>query len=584
MAQADTSIIPALGDEPQEPPAGAPPPTRRRWLVWWIPLVAGMGILLLTYIIAAIAAGSGVPRGTTVLGVNIGGMSKADATETLRSELPARLPGQIQVTTADEKVDVDTAEAGLAVDSAATVEAAGEASLNPVTLIRSLMTDSSVEPVVTTSGDGMEKTIDKIAKVVGQRPAEGAIDFSDGDAKPVQPKAGWTLDEAGMREVLTSTYAGALGVAEAPVTVTQPSIGALEVQRAMNEFGEPAVSSSVTLKVGGSSLDVPVRTFAKYLSTKPVDGKLRLVVNGAGLRKALDSRLEPYEDEAKDASFRVVGGRPQLVPAVEGTEIAPNDLAAAMVRVLPKTDGRIAEVKLVRAKPELTTAEAEALGVTERISSWTTNFPYAAYRAHNIGQAAEYLNGTLVLPNEEFSFNQAVGERTEARGFVKGIIIGGSGSFDADVGGGVSAVATTTFNAIFYAGLKDVEHHPHSFWISRYPKGTEATVFWGSKDLRFFNDSGHGVFITASATNTSVTVTFWGTKKYDISRIEGPERNVKPYDTIERDRCVPQEGMRGFDITTWRVFNQNGQEIGRESFNTHYVPADEIICKEEIHP
>jgi vancomycin resistance protein YoaR len=186
--------------------------------------------------------------------------------------------------------------------------------------------------------------------------------------------------------------------------------------------------------------------------------------------------------------------------------------------------------------------------------------------------------------NQEFSFNQRIGERTEARGFVPGIIIGGGGSFDKDLGGGVSAVATTTFNAIFYGGLRDIEHHPHSFWIPRYPKGTEATVFWGSKDLRFLNDSGHGVFVTASSTKTSVTVTFWGTKKYSISRIEGPERNVKPYDKVKRDRCVPQEGMRGFDVTTWRVFSQNGHEVRREEFNTHYLPADEITCQEEIRP
>jgi hypothetical protein len=81
-----------------------------------------------------------------------------------------------------------------------------------------------------------------------------------------------------------------------------------------------------------------------------------------------------------------------------------------------------------------------------------------------------------------------------------------------------------------------------------------------------------------------VTVTFWGTKKYSISRIEGPERNVKPYDKVKKDRCVPQDGMRGFDVTTWRVFSQNGHEVRREQFNTHYLPADEITCQEEIRP
>lgn len=581
MAQADTSIISALGDGPPEPPKPAARTNRR---LVWILVLAAVAIFLLTYLVAALAAGRGVPRGTSVLGVDIGGMSRTEAVETLRAKLPARLPELIHVTAANKKIDIKTAEAGLAVDYAATVAAAGESSLNPITLVRSLVTDKAVDPVVITAADRIERTVKQIAKRVAQKPSEGAIDFSDGTAEPVEPRPGLNLDGAGARTALESAYGAGRDTVDVPVAVKPPMIGASELERAMNELGEPAVSSSVTLEVDGQSVDVPVRTFTKYLSTKPADGRLALVVDGDGLHEALAGRLEPYEDEAENASFEIVGGRPQVVPAIAGERVAPDDLAAAMVEALPKTKDRVAEVPLKRADPELTTEQARRLGVTEKISSWTTDFPYAAYRAHNIGQAVRYLNGALVLPGQEFSFNGRVGERTEARGFVKGIIIGGSGSFDADLGGGVSAVATTTFNAIFYGGLKDVEHHPHSFWIPRYPKGTEATVFWGSKDLRFLNDSGHGVFITASSTNTSVTVTFWGTKKYVISRIEGPERNVKPYDTIEKDRCVPQEGMRGFDITTWRVFQQDGREVRREAFNTHYVPADEITCKEEIHP
>ena len=581
MAQADTSIIPAVGDEPQQPPPSADSPNRR---LVWIFLLAGLAIFLLAYIIAAVTAGSGVPRGTTVLGVDIGGMSRTEAVETLRAELPARLPARIQVTAADKQIGIKTADAGLSVDYAATVSAAGKSSLNPIAIIRSLTTDKSVDPVVTTTGDGMQKTVARIAKRVLQRPSEGAIDFSDGTARPVEPKPGRALDAAGTPTVLEAAYGDGASRAEVPVKVAPPTVDAAEVQRAMEELGRPAVDSSVTLQVDGHPLDVPVRTFTPYLSTRPVKGKLTLVIDGAGLRDALASRLAPFEEKAQDASFRIVGGKPNVVPAVAGKGVAPAELASAMVAALPKSTDRVATVTLKRSDPDITTEEARQLGVTEKISSWTTNFPYAAYRAHNISQASRYLNGALVLPNQEFSFNQRIGERTEARGFVAGIIIGGGGSFDKDLGGGVSAVATTTFNAIFYGGLRDIEHHPHSFWIPRYPKGTEATVFWGSKDLRFLNDSGHGVFVTASSTKTSVTVTFWGTKKYSISRIEGPERNVKPYDKVKRDRCVPQEGMRGFDVTTWRVFSQNGHEVRREQFNTHYLPADEITCKEEIHP
>jgi vancomycin resistance protein YoaR len=94
------------------------------------------------------------------------------------------------------------------------------------------------------------------------------------------------------------------------------------------------------------------------------------------------------------------------------------------------------------------------------VSRFTTDFPHSPYRNTNLGRAAELIDGTILEPGETFSLNDTVGERTAANGFTKGIIIS-NGVFKEDFGGGVSQVATTTFNAAFFAGLEDVEHKPH---------------------------------------------------------------------------------------------------------------------------
>lgn len=95
-------------------------------------------------------------------------------------------------------------------------------------------------------------------------------------------------------------------------------------------------------------------------------------------------------------------------------------------------------------------------------------------------------------------------------------------------------MATTVFNAIFFAGVKPVEYGAHSFYIERYPEGREATVAWGSLDLKFRNDSGNAIYIDARATDTSVTITFLGTKKYDeIEAVKGPRTIVKQPATRE---------------------------------------------------
>ena len=146
---------------------------------------------------------------------------------------------------------------------------------------------------------------------------------------------------------------------------------------------------------------------------------------------------------------------------------------------------------LTHTTAKVTTEQATALGIKEKMGDFTTQFPHAPYRNVNIGTAAAKINGTLLKPGETFSLNKIVGERTKENGFTEGNIISG-GKFVLDLGGGVSQSATTTFNAAFFAGLKILEHKAHSVYISRYPVGREATVAWPSVDLKFLNDSGHG--------------------------------------------------------------------------------------------
>src|SRR5690606_7531671 len=145
-----------------------------------------------------------------------------------------------------------------------------------------------------------------------------------------------------------------------------------------------------------------------------------------------------------------------------------------------------------------------------------TYFPYAEYRNTNIGRAAELINGTLLEPGDTFSLNGEVGERTEENGFVAGSMLSG-GKFKAELRGGVSQSATTTYNAMFFAGLEDIEHQPHTLYIDRYPAGREATVAWPTLDLKFRNNTDYGVLVqtvfkrATPDSRGSLTVKMWST-------------------------------------------------------------------------
>jgi vancomycin resistance protein YoaR len=293
-------------------------------------------------------------------------------------------------------------------------------------------------------------------------------------------------------------------------------------------------------------------------------------------------------EKPKDATFRIVDGKPVLVPAKTGLTFDPADVTGPFLDLVAKTGAeRTLAVKSVTAQPEVTTDAAKGLGINQQVSTFTTNFPYAEYRNQNLSRAAELVNGTLLEPGDTFSLNDTVGERTATNGFTKGFIIS-DGVFKEDLGGGVSQVATTTFNAAFFAGLEDVEHKPHSFYIDRYPVGREATVAWGSVDLKFKNTTPYGVYIQASvdrstpSTQGAMHVSMYSTKYWDIKAGQSARYNVTQPKTrrLKGPECVPNEGYGGFDIDVYRTFYRVGstKPDHRETLHTHYTPSDSVVC------
>ena len=292
--------------------------------------------------------------------------------------------------------------------------------------------------------------------------------------------------------------------------------------------------------------------------------------------------------EPQDARIEVRRGKPRVVPAKVGVVLDAQEIEDrfADVAVHQGAQRRLV-VEGKATQPEFTTAEAKALKVTERVSTFTTNFPYAEYRNVNIPRAAELIDGTLLRPGETFSLNKVVGERTKANGFTEGYVVA-DGIFQKDLGGGVSQMATTTFNAMFFAGLEDVEHKPHSVYIDRYPEGREATVAWPSLDLKFTNTTPYGVLVTARVRKSTpseegaATVSMYSTKKWKITSSTGPRTNFtqpKVRYSQEED-CEEFSGTTGFSVDVFRYFRDpnSGKVLRKEKFHTDYIAGDTVRC------
>lgn len=122
----------------------------------------------------------------------------------------------------------------------------------------------------------------------------------------------------------------------------------------------------------------------------------------------------------------------------------------------------------------------------------------------NAARAADLLNGRVVMPGRVFSFNQAVGARTRARGFVEGPALVGRRMVFNDVGGGICRTSTALYQAALAAGLPVVERHRHSRLLPYAPAGDDAAVWWGKMDLRFRNNTGSPLAVFAQADGKSV--------------------------------------------------------------------------------
>ena len=543
-----------------------------------------VGVIVVMYVVGLLSMGSGIPRGTTVLGVPVGGLSQADAKVALEKELTAASKTPITVTSGRKTFDIVPADVGLTFDVDATLTQAAERTWNPFALVGNLFTHRALDPVVVVDNDALNSQVDGIATVVDHPAVEPTIQMKGLTPVEVDGQSGKEIDRPAVAAAITQTFATGENAVRIIPADTKPSVNDKALAAAKAQ-AQQAVSAPVFVTTGSIKAKIGKRVIARALSFGPENGALVPVLDGATLHKAVAASLAPVETAGSSAYFTDKGGKVAIVPAKVGKGVSDDELASAVAGVIDNNPpNRVAAVTVGVREPALSTQAAHDLGVTARLSSFTQNFPYAAYRKQNIGEAARRVNGTVVMPGETYSMNDTIKERTVANGYTVGFVIGQGGIFAQELGGGVSTATTATWTAAFYAGMEPEQVIAHSIYISRYKAGLEATVAWGIFDMKFKNPYDTPVYIQASATGTSVTVSFWGVPVYsDIKAEFGPRRDIKPFKTIydESDTCLGQGGMEGFTIDVERVFYKDGVEVKRQTITTKYKPSPEVICGKE---
>ena len=541
-----------------------------------------IGLLAVIYGIDVVRSARNVPRGVTVEGVPVGGMSRAAAERRLREQFEPRASHPITVQAGDVATTLDPRRAGLTLNWPATLDQAGKQSLNPWTRLTSLWRTREVGVVTGEDRTALSNAVQALRTQTDRDPVEGTIRFEGARPIPVEPRTGQHLDVAATTDLIYARWVSG-GPVRAPVTTQPVRTTAAGIQATLHDVVEPAVATPATVTGEGHDAVLAPDVIAAALRFVPDSrGGLTTTIDNPTVIAALNPQLESTQRPAKNAEVLIQGGAPVVLPSVDGRGI---DWAASLLPLLDVLHHSGAQRTLaasyVTLPPTLSTEQANALGITTQVSTFTTN-GFAADSGQNIRRVAEQVNGAIVRPGETFSLNGYTGPRTAATGYVDAGIID-HGRPSRGIGGGISQFATTMYNATYFAGMTDVEHKEHSYYISRYPPAREATVFEGAIDLKFRNDSPTGIFIQTAWTPSSITVTLWGTKHVDVESIPGPRTdNTDPTtETIHGQPCSATPGAQGFTTSDTRVIRDSTThtELSRHTRTVKYDPIPHVICE-----
>ena len=363
------------------------------------------------------------------------------------------------------------------------------------------------------------------------------------------------LDTAYIREAVNQLGAGIES------TLTQPSVTVEGAKpdltkyalpdRADREPEEDPEESEVTILTGegpfyvedGQIMRIQAGVSGRHLDTDALYDRI-LKAYGAGDLSTISITYDEVQPEALDLAKVFEEYCTQPVDAVldEETYVASKETLGygfvpeeVQLQLDALPEGGSLEVEYQILVPEHTKASLEADLFKDVLSHSETEHTWNNNRTNNLILACEAIDGYILKPGATFSFNEVVGERTEAKGYREATVFAGMES-KPEVGGGVCQVASTLYVCTLYADLEVVERAVHTFEVSYVPLGLDATVYWGSLDYKFRNNTDYPIRIDASVHDGVVDISFVGTETKDYYiEMRTEITSTTPWKTVEKE-------------------------------------------------
>ncbi|MEM9565236.1 MAG: VanW family protein, partial [Actinomycetota bacterium] len=586
-----TTVMPAVaGVEPVSPPV-APRRTGRRLVLASV----GTAVVLYLLLAAAWAVDSATHRDRAMRGVHlddidVGGEDR-DGMDDAIATLTERLADtELEVSVGSTTVSTDPVTLGAAPDGDSMIDEALEARrggflpVRPLTWAAGLFSRHTVparylvEPV--TARRGVDAVIDPAL----DEPVEPGLEFDGRSMVLVPGSSGVAVDAEAVIDALPATIEdGEPFRLEVEELEAAPTFSDDDLSSLADELNE-ATAEPINVRVLDQLVALSPNSQRSWIRLDTSDGEAAWTIDEEAALDELQPLFPALGSEDQQARFEVVDGEPIIIPAAETVvcceEGAGEALAETIAAPIPvpaddadedepdATDGEETEptLRLAQLRPKVTgfdegVAELETLGIDELVSTFTTEHACCENRVKNIQRFADLTQGTIIRPGEEFSLNGAVGRRTRDNGFFAAGAIA-QGNFEDQVGGGISQYATTFFNAAFFAGIEFLEYQSHSIYISRYPRGREATISWPRPDLKVLNNTPYGILVWNEYTPTSITVSFYSTEHLEVEAL---------------DRRRSSDRQCRIDITPRQITFPDGT-VEEDTVRAIYRPGEGLDC------
>ncbi|HET6495194.1 MAG TPA: VanW family protein [Thermoleophilia bacterium] len=553
-----------------------------------------IGAALAVFVVFQIVMAERISPSVTVAGIDLGGMSADAAESALESDLWPRISLVQLETDEKEPLTLSLAQLGISLDTTATAAAAVLRGRHELPLGLSVWLPGSggdVAPILKIDASALEQGLMGVRELVDVAACDARLTIDKSGIEVVPSIDGRAVDATALtRAIAASAREGSAYVGPVPMLAVSPRV-TTAVAESRAGAAVAYLSRPIILRHAAQSIELTPRTTAGILTVNlAADAdKHPLTFHNDRARKELRRLLSWAERPPVDARIIVhPKGGITVMESRDGEvldwELLLDDLDAAAVGGGLRT----VVVSTSPAAPKLSSDDVRNMGLSSLGSQFTTYFdPGNAARASNLALAAKLVDGTVIDPGRTFSLNAAMGPRTVNRGFDYAPVIAADGVLRQGVGGGICQYATTLFNAALFAGLPVVDRQAHSLYISHYPIGRDATVAWGSVDLRFRNDTANKLLIrswvegdalkVAIVGKTGRTVTLKTTRFYDVRKPAHGQSDPRViYDADLGPGVVRwEQGIDGRTVKVERTVRRgDGTLIFRDNFVSRYEPLD----------